>query len=267
MITEGLKPETRGQPAQLGSLGEKAEGDTSHRTSTPITPMSSNDWDSEEKELGHILMRELRSIPSTTHAMIKFPTPRGIAKLVPRTTTIFKCRQLEEKQITLEEQSKEEMTGRYENSVEEEVMVNFAFPDQKVIMGTQFSPTCQKQLINLLGDNQDMFAWQPSDMAGVPRRIIQHSLNVNVSITLVAQKQRILSSEKSKAAMKEVKEWIRADTNVEGRRRENNLLHRSGDLLLHQDAIRPEEHMSNVPKAGRFGFPSTIGKKLKGICG
>ncbi|GJX84808.1 reverse transcriptase domain-containing protein [Tanacetum coccineum] len=98
-----------------------------------------------------------------------------------------------------------------ENAVEEEVLVNPAFPNQKVITGTQFSSACRKQLINLLRDNQDVFAWQPSDMAGVPRRIIQHSLNVNMSVTPVAQKRRFLGSEKSKTVMKEVEEWIKAD--------------------------------------------------------
>nr|GEU78996.1 reverse transcriptase domain-containing protein [Tanacetum cinerariifolium] len=153
----------------------------------------------------------VQAILSTTHAMMKFPTPRGIATLVPRTTVIFECRQLEETKITLEEQRKEGMTGRHENAVEEEVMVNPAFPEQKFIIGTQFSLTCQKQLLNLLRDNQDMFAWKPSDMARVPRQIIQHSLNINVSVTPISQKQRILGWEKSKAMMKEVEEWIRVD--------------------------------------------------------
>ncbi|GJS90626.1 hypothetical protein Tco_0773262 [Tanacetum coccineum] len=40
-------------------------------------------------------MRELRAISSTTHAMMKFPTPRGVATLVPRRAAIFECRQLE----------------------------------------------------------------------------------------------------------------------------------------------------------------------------
>nr|GFA11596.1 reverse transcriptase domain-containing protein [Tanacetum cinerariifolium] len=33
--------------------------------------------------LGRAGMRELRAVSSTTHAMMKFPTPRGIATLVP----------------------------------------------------------------------------------------------------------------------------------------------------------------------------------------
>ncbi|GJZ29123.1 reverse transcriptase domain-containing protein [Tanacetum coccineum] len=159
--------------------------------------------------LGRTWMRELRAISSTTHAMMKFPTPRGIATLVSRIAAIFECRQLEEKQIVLQEQSDEGIVERNDGAVEEGVMVNPAFPDQKVVIGAQLSPACRRQLINLLKDNQDVFAWQPSDIAGVPRRIIQHSLNVNMSITPVAQKRRILGAKKIKAVIREVEEWIK----------------------------------------------------------
>ncbi|GJS31752.1 hypothetical protein Tco_0492372 [Tanacetum coccineum] len=55
--------------------------------------------------LGRTRMRELRAIPSTTRAMMKFPTPRGIAALVTRTAAVFECRRLEEKQIIPEEKA------------------------------------------------------------------------------------------------------------------------------------------------------------------
>ncbi|GKA97855.1 hypothetical protein Tco_0825749 [Tanacetum coccineum] len=113
------------------------------------------------------------------------PTPRGIATLVARTTAIFDCRRLEEKQMIPERSPNEEAIKSGKESAEEE-------------------------LINLLKDNKDVFAWQPSDMVGVPRRIIQHSLNVNSSITQVAQKRRVLGSKKSKAVDKEVEEWVKA---------------------------------------------------------
>nr|GEZ89314.1 hypothetical protein [Tanacetum cinerariifolium] len=38
----------------------------------------------------------------------------------------------------------------------------------------------------------------PSDIVGVPRRLIRHSMNVNNSVPSVAQKQRVLRTEKSK---------------------------------------------------------------------
>nr|GEY94811.1 hypothetical protein [Tanacetum cinerariifolium] len=124
---------------------------------------------------------EIRAISSTTYAMMKFPTLRGIATLVPRMAAIFECRQLKGQQVLPEEQPKKGMVKGGESSTEEDVMINSAFPDQK-----------------------------PADMFGVPRWISQHSLNVNPSITLVAQKQRVLGPEKSKAVMKEVRECIKA---------------------------------------------------------
>ncbi|GJW47531.1 hypothetical protein Tco_0079177 [Tanacetum coccineum] len=49
--------------------------------------------------LGRSRMRELLAVSSTIHAMTKFPTPRDIATLVSRTTSIFECRKLEEKRV------------------------------------------------------------------------------------------------------------------------------------------------------------------------
>jgi hypothetical protein len=34
-------------------------------------------------------------------------------------------------------------------------------------------------LVSFLQANQDIFAWKPADMLGVPRRLIEHSLNVD----------------------------------------------------------------------------------------
>nr|GEV50240.1 hypothetical protein [Tanacetum cinerariifolium] len=122
---------------------------------------------------------------STTHVMMKFPIPRGIATLVAWMAAIFKCRQLEGKQVLPEEQPTERTMESGESSTEED-------------------------LINLLKDNKDVFTWQPADIVGVPRRISQHSLNVSPSITPVVQKRMVLGPEKSKVVMKEVVEWIKA---------------------------------------------------------
>ncbi|GKC10026.1 hypothetical protein Tco_1001636 [Tanacetum coccineum] len=75
--------------------------------------------------LGQTRMRDLRAISSTTHAMMKFPTPRGIAMLVPQRDPIFECRQLESKHVPPEE--KESLT--------EDVVINLAFPDQRITIG------------------------------------------------------------------------------------------------------------------------------------
>ncbi|GJY31911.1 reverse transcriptase domain-containing protein [Tanacetum coccineum] len=47
-------------------------------------------------------------------------------------------------------------------------------------------------------------------MIRVPRWIIQHSVNVNLSYSLVSLKRWVLGLEKSKVVMKEVEEWVKA---------------------------------------------------------
>nr|GEV74496.1 hypothetical protein [Tanacetum cinerariifolium] len=42
--------------------------------------------------LGRIRMRKLMAISSTVYAMVKFPTPKGIATLIARTTPVYECR-------------------------------------------------------------------------------------------------------------------------------------------------------------------------------
>ncbi|GKD62015.1 reverse transcriptase domain-containing protein [Tanacetum coccineum] len=63
-----------------------------------------------------------------------------------------------------------------------EVLVNPAYPNQLVTIGRQFSKKCREQFISMLGNNLDVFAWQPSDMTGVPKRIIKHMLNADPSV-------------------------------------------------------------------------------------
>ncbi|GKD37204.1 reverse transcriptase domain-containing protein [Tanacetum coccineum] len=66
-----------------------------------------------------------------------------------------------------------------EVAVTEEVLVNPSFPDQLVTIG-------------------------------VPRRIIEHTLNVNPSLDPVCQKRRTFSTEKSGVVTNEVAEWVKA---------------------------------------------------------
>ncbi|GKC56257.1 hypothetical protein Tco_1083855, partial [Tanacetum coccineum] len=139
-------------------------------------------------------MRELRAVSSTIHAMIKFPTPKGIATLVARATSVFKCRRLEKKQAEQERKTEEVKPGRQGELAEEEILINPAFLEQKVTIRKQFSKECRFQLINLLKRNMDVFAWQPSDMTGVPKRIMKHTLNVNLSIPPVEKKRRVLGT-------------------------------------------------------------------------
>ncbi|GJS89984.1 hypothetical protein Tco_0772620 [Tanacetum coccineum] len=50
---------------------------------------------------------------------------------------------------------------------------------------------------------------EPSDMTGVPRRVIEHMLNVNPSLDPVCQKRRTFSIEKSGMVTNKVAEWVK----------------------------------------------------------
>lgn len=163
--------------------------------------------------LGRTGLKEIRAIPSTIHSVIKFPTPKGIATLRARSSIISECRRLEEKQMNKESRSEEprEIKDDWDGATTtEEVLVNPAYPEQLVTIGKNFSREGRKSLIELLRKNKDVFAWQPSDMTGVPRWLIKHRLNVNMADTPVAQKKRSLSAEKNQVVTEEVEEWLRA---------------------------------------------------------
>ena len=76
-----------------------------------------------------------------------------------------------EEKFLLEKENKvetpPETTAMNETSIEE-ILIHPAYPDQLVTIGRNFSKEGRRQLITLLKNNQDVFAWEPSDMTGVP---------------------------------------------------------------------------------------------------
>ena len=54
-----------------------------------------------------------------------------------------------------------------------------AVPDRKVTIGDNLSNEEEAELIETLAKNKDVFTWLASDLEGVSRDIIQHSLDIN----------------------------------------------------------------------------------------
>ncbi|GJY60288.1 hypothetical protein Tco_0460945 [Tanacetum coccineum] len=79
-------------------------------------------------------------------------------------------------------------------------------------------PINANKLIKLLKDNVYVFAWQYSDMTGIPRTLriggtnfaTEHKLNENKKITPVQQKKRRMAPERATTASKEVEELRKA---------------------------------------------------------
>jgi hypothetical protein len=54
-------------------------------------------------------------------------------------------------------------------------------------------------LVRFLRDNVSVFAWRPADMPGVPRHLIEHSLNVSKTARPIKQKLRQFTRDKKEA--------------------------------------------------------------------
>ena len=56
----------------------------------------------------------------------------------------------------------------------------------------------------------DVFAWEPSQMPGIPREVIEHHMRIYPNATLVRQKSRKQSVERQNFIREEVRKLIHA---------------------------------------------------------
>jgi hypothetical protein len=71
--------------------------------------------------------------------------------------------------------------------------------DRAVIIGAHLSPEEEKQLVQFLNKNKDVFTGSAKDLQGVDRDIIGHALETDEKVTPKKQKLRKMSEEKVKA--------------------------------------------------------------------
>jgi hypothetical protein len=76
--------------------------------------------------------------------------------------------------------------------------------DRAVTIGAHLNTEEDKELIQFLNKNKDVFAWSAKDLQGVDRDIIEHTLETDEKIVPKKQKLRKMSEEKVKAVEAEV---------------------------------------------------------------
>nr|GFB59271.1 reverse transcriptase domain-containing protein [Tanacetum cinerariifolium] len=81
---------------------------------------------------------------------------------------------------------------------------------KEVVVGGSLSDRGRTELCSLLKKNLDIFAWQPSDMTGVPRSVAEHRLNIREGCPPVREKKRGQAPERAKAIQAEVQKLIEA---------------------------------------------------------
>ncbi|GKB77509.1 hypothetical protein Tco_0944404 [Tanacetum coccineum] len=171
-------------------------GDTVHSTKAWVNFMTIRSLSPYNGIIETPGIREIQAVPSTTHGMLKFPVNGGI--VTTRSTILIPA-----EYATLITSSKEipkEAGVRHENF---KVALHSNFPDQEVAIGGTLSAKGQTELCSLLKENLDIFAWQPSDITGVPRSIAEHRLNIWEGYSPVRQKKRGQASKRTKSIQTE----------------------------------------------------------------
>ena len=78
----------------------------------------------------------------------------------------------------------------------ENVPLENSNPEKFIRIGTSMEMKTKQDLVHFLKKSMDVFAWSYQDMPGIDPSVITHCLNVYPSSKPVAQKKRVLLSNK-----------------------------------------------------------------------
>ncbi|XP_027155690.1 uncharacterized protein LOC113780842 [Coffea eugenioides] len=180
--------------------------------------------------IGRPTLNALRAVYSTYHLSFKFPTPAGVAEVSSDVSTARECylatiqaavtprtaSKAEEKRPAVLSKDcidpqKAGKPGRLEPGDEvEQVVLNEARPDQVVQVGAGLPSPLKEEMICLIKDHRDVFAWSADEVVGVPPELMVHQFNVNPQARPVKQKRRHFGPERSKAISDEVDKLLPA---------------------------------------------------------
>ncbi|GKA41612.1 hypothetical protein Tco_0734272 [Tanacetum coccineum] len=158
-------------------------GDAEHCTNAWINFMIVRSPSPYNGIIGRPGIREIQAVPSTAHRMLKFPVTGGIVTIRSTILIPVEC-------ATVTKSAKEVPKQADAQNKIFKVALHPDFPDQEVAIGGTLSTKGRTKLCSLLKKNLDIFAWQPSDMTGVPRSVAEHQLNIREGYSHVRQKNR-----------------------------------------------------------------------------
>ncbi|GJX63740.1 reverse transcriptase domain-containing protein [Tanacetum coccineum] len=178
-------------------------GDADHSTRAWMNFMIVRSLSPYNGIIGRPGIREIQAVPSTAHGMLKFPADGGIVTIRSTILIPAECATV----ITSSKKIPKEAGVRHENF---KVALHPNFPDQEVAIGGTLSAKGRMELCSLLKKNLDIFAWQPSDMTGVPRSISKHRINIREGYSPIRQSKRGQAPERAKAIQAEVQKLVGA---------------------------------------------------------
>ncbi|GJY12907.1 hypothetical protein Tco_0382216 [Tanacetum coccineum] len=214
-----LRPEIRSQmiPATTSLIGFNGEtilpigqisllvkiGDEENSTSTWMNFIVIRSPSQHNGIIGRTGIRKIRTVPSTSHRMLKFPVKGGTMMIRSSRVIPMECAMISEPN------TQHLMTSQV---LEEKIKVAIhpEYTEQTIAIGSTLTEKGHKELCALLRQNLDVFAWKPADMTGVPRHIAEHRLNVREGCLPIRQKKRGQAPERNKAIQEEVEKLVDA---------------------------------------------------------
>jgi hypothetical protein len=117
---------------------------------------------------------------------------------------VYQLKTTDEKNETYEEAKRDKEKIEIAADGETKKVYLDYMPDRAVTIGAHLSAEEDKDLVQFLNKNKDVFAWSAKDLQGVDRDIIEHVLETDEKIPPKKQKLRKMSEEKVKAVGAEV---------------------------------------------------------------
>jgi hypothetical protein len=167
---------------------------------------------------GRVFMNKFDVVIRQQFLCMKIPAPKGVITVfgdqqeprniekghTPGQTNVYQLNSPEEKREPYIEAKRDKEKIEIAADGETKKVYLDGMPDRAVTIGAHLSPEEEKELIQFLNKNKDVFAWSAKDLQGVDRYIIVHTLETDEKVMPKKQKLRKMSEEKVKAVEAEV---------------------------------------------------------------
>ncbi|XP_072077876.1 uncharacterized protein [Arachis hypogaea] len=151
--------------------------------------------------IGKTTLNRLGAVVSTAHFCMKFPTSEGIATIRGDQKLARKCYN--------ETRAKEELRP-HPGEKTEEVQIGQEVKKNTNI-GANIRVELKQELIKLLRENSDLFAWKASDMPGIDPELMSHRLAVYSGSRPIQHRRRKLGTKRAQVVEEQVHALLEAE--------------------------------------------------------
>ena len=156
--------------------------------------------------IGRPTLNSWKTVTSTYHLSVKFPTEYGVGQVQRDQLTAIECYlallAMDEHMQTISIEERKVIAEKTE--VLEHIPLEEGNPEKFTRIGISMKEKTKQDLVQFLRKSIDVFAWSHENMPGINPSVITHRLNVHPSSKPVRQKKRVFALERDNAIKIEV---------------------------------------------------------------